>query len=274
MIKFIRCFIVTCITLNVVNAQDIHGVMGADAAMQGGVTTTQKSVFSVVNNPAQMVNTAKWQMGVYSQQRFGVKELNLNNVSVLLPTKYLHVGMGITYFGFNSYNQQRYTLSVAKQLADKFSLGVQLNYAQTTIIDYGNAGAFLIGAGVQYAPSTKLKVGLMLYNPTQQEMSGKVSDKLPAFARFGLNYEVNAKVNTMAEVEQTLTQTTRFRAGITYWVQERIKLGLGISNQPVLFSFGAGVKFNRLVIDMAAGIHQVLGVVPQVGIRLPLEKLN
>lgn len=270
--KLCICLLITCGVLKLVNAQQIHGVIGADVAILGNASVTASSVFSVVNNPAQVAMSKHWQAGIYSSQRFGQKELTLSNISFIVPTKAVSFGLGINHYGFSTFNQQRFVVSVGKKLSETVALGVQLNYAQTTIVDYGNAGAFVLGMGITYKPITKLQLGFMVYNPTQQKMSNLVSDKIPSYARLGLNYQVNEKVHVLAETEQQLTQKTILRAGIRYQLNPKFILGMGLSTQPVCFTFGATVKANKLAIDVAAGIHQVLGVLPQVSLRLPLEK--
>ena len=272
--KLCICLLITCGILKLVNAQQIHGVVGADVAMLGGASVTSSSVFSVVNNPAQVAAAKHWQAGIYSSQRFGQKELTLSNISFILPIKAVNFGFGINHYGFSTFNQQRFVVSVGKKISETVALGVQLNYAQTTIVDYGSAGAFVLGMGITYKPITKLQLGFMVYNPTQQKMSNLVSDKIPSYARLGLNYQANEKVHLLAETEQQLTQKTILRTGIRYQLNPRFVLGMGVSTQPVCFTFGATVKANKLAIDFAAGVHQVLGVLPQVSMRLPIDNLN
>lgn len=272
--KLCICLLITCGILKLVNAQQIHGVVGADVAMLGGACATASGVFSVVNNPAQVTTLNRWQVGIYSSQRFGQKELTLSNISFVMPTKALNIGFAISHYGFSSFNQQRFVLSIGKKLSETVALGVQLNYAQTTIVDYGNAGAFVLGIGVTYKPISKLQLGFMVYNPTQQKMSNLVSDKIPSYARLGINYQVNNKVQVLAETEQPIAQKTLLRAGLRYLINPRFSMGIGLSTQPVCFTFGATVKANKLAIDLAAGVHQILGVLPQVSLRLPLDKLD
>ena len=153
-------------------------------------------------------------------------------------------------------------------------MGVQINYLNTAITEYGNAGAWVLGAGVYYQPVSKIKVAFMLFNPNQQQLSNKVSDKIPTYARFGVSYQVNEKVDVLVESEQALEQKTIFRSGIKYHVNKRITFAVGASSQPVLFTFGTTVKTNKVAIDFAAQVHQILGVIPQFSLRLPITTQN
>ncbi|TAE85709.1 MAG: hypothetical protein EAY81_06235 [Bacteroidetes bacterium] len=254
-----------------INAQGIHGVIGAEAWMQGGVSSTLSNVYAVVNNPSQISYLKKWQAGVYSEQRFNRKELTLANFSIAFPNKVIDVGLAVNYFGFQDFNQQRVALSAAKKLAETFSLGVQLNYVATNIKEYGTAGALVLGAGVTYQPVKKIEVALTIFNPSQQQLSNQVSDIIPAFARLGVKYIVSNKVYTTFEVDQQLEQKTVFRGGIRYDLHKRVAVAIGVANQPTLFTFGTSMLAGNLSIEAAATIHQTFGFTPQLGLRLPIQ---
>jgi hypothetical protein len=261
---------ITFFVLKFAYSQGINGFFGAESGMLGGCNTLLTNSFSVVNNPATISDLKKWQVGVFGEKRFGQKELGTNNFSVAVPNKWVDFGGAVNLHGFDKFNQQRFVLSVSKKLAPTFALGVQVNYLNTNIGEYGNSGAWVLGAGVYYQPVSKIKVAFMLFNPNQQQLSNKVSDKVPTYARLGVSYKVNEKVDVLMETEQALEQKTIFRSGIKYHVNKRIAFGVGASSQPVLVTFGTSIQANKLVIDVAAQVHQILGVIPQFSLRLPI----
>lgn len=258
-------------TCNLLNAQGIHGVIGAEAWMQGGVSSTLSNAYAVVNNPAQLSYLKKWQVGINNEQRFNRKELMLANFSVAMPNKVIDVGIAANYFGFQDFNQQRIVISGSKKLAETFSLGVQLNYVATNIKEYGNAGALVFGAGVAYQPLKKIEVGFTIFNPNQQQLSNNVTDIIPAFARLGVRYLVSNKVYVTAEADQQLEQKTIFRGGLRYELHKRIAVAIGASNQPILFTFGTSILAGNISIEAAATIHQTFGFTPQIGLRAPIQ---
>jgi hypothetical protein len=265
---------ITVFTINFAYSQGIIGVFGAESGMLGGCNTLLSNAFSVVNNPAVVSDLKKWQAGVFGEKRFGQKELGTSNFSIAVPNKWVDFGAAVSFYGFDKFNQQRFVLSAAKKLAPTLALGVQLNYLNTSIGEYGNSGAWVLGAGIVYQPISKIKVAFMLFNPNQQQLSNKVSDNVPTYARFGLSYKVNEKVDVLVESEQGLEQKTIFRSGIKYHLNKRIAFGFGASSQPVLLSFGTTIQANKLAIDLAAQVHQVLGIIPQFSLRLPMAAQN
>ena len=265
---------ITFFAINCAFSQGINGVLGAESGMLGGCNVLLSNVFSVVNNPAAVSDLKKWQAGVFGEKRFGQKELGTSNFTIAVTNKWVDFGAAVNLYGFDKFNQQRFVLSAAKKLAPTFSLGVQINYLNTSIGEYGNSGALVLGAGVYYQPVSKMRVAFMLFNPNQQQLGNKVSDKVPTYARFGLSYRVNEKVDVLAEAEQALEQKITFRSGIKYRVNKRITFAVGASSQPVLLTFGSSIQANNLAIDFAAQVHQILGVIPQFSLRLPIVAQN
>ncbi len=256
---------------SLIQAQGIHGVIGADAWMQGGGSTTLSNVYAVLNNPAQMSYLNKWQAGLFSEQRFNRKELTLANFSIAVPNKIIAVGLAVNCFGFQDFNQQRIALSASKKLAETFSLGVQLNYVATNIKEYGNAATLVLGLGVAYHPIKKVQLGLMVFNPSQQQLSANVSDIVPAFARLGVKYQVNDKVYVTGEADQQLDKKVVFRGGLRYEVHKRVAFAIGTASQPTLFTFGTSILAGNVSIDAAATVHQTFGFTPQLGLRAPIQ---
>lgn len=253
-------------------SQGISGISGADAWSQGGISTTLNTPFSALNNAAVMSHSAGISAGLYSEQRFNRNELLLSSLAVVLPNKIIDAGIGVSYFGFNSFNQQRIVLSASKKIAETISIGVQGNYLMTNINEYGQSGVFVLGAGVYYQPTSKIEVGVSIFNPNQQKFSDKISDQIPAFARLGCSYKVNSKVRVLGETELQLNQPTIVRGGIQYHLQEKFGMALGASSNPGLFCFGMFAKYNRLVFDAAATTHPTLGFTPSFSIRLQPKK--
>jgi hypothetical protein len=269
MIKTLRWFILCLLFPSVSYAQLIHEVIGADAHMQGRISSVINGAFAVVNNPSQMSWNKNWQMGLYNEQRYFIKQLRLSNISVVVPTKIIDVGASISYYGFEDFNQQRYTVSASKKINQNLSIGVQLNSIHTNINHYGNVQTFVIGGGLTYKPTDRILLGFTIYNPNQKKISSNISDDLPTYARFGMEAKISNKVYTLLEVEQILNETLTPRAAIRYEPHKRVRLAIGFSGHPTVFNYGAGLKISQFIIDMSASTNPRLGSSYQLSLRFP-----
>jgi hypothetical protein len=253
-------------------AQNITGPVGAKSWMLGGSSVALNDVWSANNNPATITALRHTQYGLYSEQRFGEKNLRLANLSIIIPAKYVHVGTIINYYGYSVFNQQKLAVSLSKSLSQSFALAVQLNYVSTFIEQYGQAGNIALAFGVSATPIRQLRIGCMLFNPTQNAYGKYTSEKIPAYGKLGCVYDVSNKVALNLEADQELNAQLRWRGGVYYKLHPILHLAIGAATQPTYYSFGTVLLMKSKKLDMAASFHEVLGFTPHVGFSLPVTK--
>ena len=74
----------------------------------------------------------------------------------------------------------------------------------------------------------------------------------------------------VAEVEKDLINPLSFKGGVEYLLGEVLYLRAGISTAPVQTTFGIGLKFNTLNLDIASAYHQLLGFTPGISLKYVL----
>lgn len=248
------------------NAQIVQEPIGAKAWSLGGSSLAESNVFSINNNMASAANLNSYQVGVYNQLRFGVKELNLINSSFLLPTKYLHVGASINHFGYQKFNHQNICIGFAKKLNSNFNLGITLNYLTINIENQENTGALTGSLSALYKINKSLSLGVLFFNPTQSSYGVNGYGKINTLGRIGLKYEINKSVYLIGDLDKTLEQETILRAGINYAFHPKFELSLGYANNPNYLTFGFNAKIKQMDIAFAASMHEVLGLTPHIGL--------
>lgn len=253
------------------HSQSVINPIGASQWMLGGSSAGHTDVFSATNNAGSITEIKRTQVGLYSEQRFTESKLRLSNASVVIPTKYFSLGLGVNYFGFQAFNQQRIALSGAKKLSETISLGVQLNYIATNIEGYGNAGNIAFGLGLLIKPLTNLRLGFSLFNPTQNKYGEFAQEKMPTYAKLGLAYDVSEKITLHSEADQMLDQRVILRGGVLYKIIPKVHLAMGAASNPAVYTFGTTIYLKAFKLDLATSIHQVLGVTPHLGISLPIQ---
>ncbi|MES2779641.1 MAG: hypothetical protein V4651_07050 [Bacteroidota bacterium] len=265
-------FIALAISISYCEGQNIIGPIGAKAWMLGGSSVAHSDVWSANNNPAASTTIRKNQYGLYSEQRFNEQHLKLVNLSVVKPTKHVHLGATLNYYGYSVFNQQKVGLSLSKALSSAFSLGVQLNYLSTGIEQYGHAGNIALAVGISVTPTRQLRIGFVVFNPTQNMYGKYTTEKIPTYGKLGCTYEVSDKVILNIEADQVLNQQLSWRGGVYYKIHEILHLAVGAATQPTYYTFGTALLMKNMRLDMAAGFHEVLGLTPHVGLSLPVSK--
>lgn len=249
-----------------VNAQIVHDPIGARAWSLGGSSAAESNVFSVNNNMASSAELKNYQLGIYNQTRFGVKELNLINSSFVLQTKFIHLGLSINHYGYEKYNQQNFSFGIAKKLNNNFNLGVTINYLTINIAEQENTGALTGSLSVFYKINKNLHLGVLLFNPTQSNYHINTYGKVNTFGRIGVKYQVNKSVYLIGDLDKTLEQETILRGGINYSFHPNFDLSLGYANNPNYLTFGFNAKVKKMDLAFAASMHEILGFTPHIGL--------
>lgn len=247
-------------------AQQVFNPLGAEAAAMGGTALSNSGSFAIQNNVAGMVWTDKVEVSIYNEMRYRLINLSLSNANILVPFKRFHLGFGVNHFGYDLYNQQKFNVAIARKLNSQFSLGISMALFGVNISENSQTYTFMGDIGLQYKPTKNLNFGLSIFNPTQSKLSENNNVKVPTYARIGTSYYISEKLVLNAEFEKSLGLPEIYRSGFAYKIHPAFTLRAGASSNPFLLTFGAGVKWSKLKVDIAASYHQILGVTPHLSL--------
>jgi hypothetical protein len=247
-------------------SQTIFEPQGADSWSLGGSSVAQSNVFSVANNMAATNELSTLQIGAYNQLRFGLKELNTVNTTVLIPSKYFHYGIAFKHFGYQKYNQQCFDFGISKKVSKQFNLGITLQYVALNIDNQENAKAFTGSISAFYKPLKQLQLGALFFNPTQSKYNINGYGSIQSIARMGAKYEVNNQIYLMAELDKTIGEVNIFRSGINYALHKQFGVSLVYASSPNYFTFGFNAKVKFLDIVFASSLHSALGYTPHLSL--------
>ncbi|MDZ4844662.1 MAG: hypothetical protein SH857_03830 [Chitinophagales bacterium] len=248
-------------------AGSFDDAVGARSSALGNHTSAISDVFSVSNNQAGIGFLKKYTFGISAKNKFLVKELSLMDAAAVLPTKTGVFGLGVHYSGTSLFSESKIGIAFAKSFGDRFSFGLQFDYLNFRISEYGSKNLFTFEAGVQYfLVPEKLLAGAHINNPLRLTLDEETDEKLPTVMRFGLNYSPSKKVSVLAEVEKDLDYAPVFKAGVEYRVVEKLALRGGFNANPFQAAFGIGLYLKNLTIDAASLFHPQLGVSPHLSL--------
>ena len=268
--------------VNKVHAGGENYAIGARSAAMGNASVTLSDIWSIHHNQAGLAGIKEPVVGIHYENRFGLKELSLKAAVFALPLPGAGgnvIGLSMTSFGYSSYNDMKIGLAYGKQFGDKYSVGLQLDYLQTSIgNDYGSKSSVAVEAGLQAEILEDLRVGVHIFNPTRTRMleytiqDKAVIERMPTIMRFGINYAFSDKVNVTLETEKDVFFKAIFKGGIEYHPIDLLYLRGGLSSDPVYNSFGFGLDMSGFRLDFAASKHQILGYTTQISLRYNFEK--
>ncbi len=269
--------LITFILLIFIQGTFLYGQNGIAASLGGrsiglgGTSVVYENSNSIFSNQAGLAAVKKMTFAINSEQRFLLNEIRAVSAAAAFPIgKNGTFGLGVQYFGFKAYNEQRISLGYGKKLGDKFSLGASFIWSNTVIPEYGNKGTFTFDIGLMAHISSKVSLGAHIFNPLRVRLTE--AESLPSIIKIGLLYRPSKVVRIIAEVEKDIQFGVRTRWGTEYDVLNQLVLRFGLTTQPTEFSFGFGYKIKKkLIIDVGASYHQILGITPALSVTYKFQ---
>ncbi len=238
-------------------------IAGSRSAAMGGCSVSISDLWSLQNNPAGTAWLTRLSTGISYGNRFLVKELSAVAFGIALPVKAGTFGLLISRYGSSDYTEIKAGLSFARKFGRHFSTGVLLDYQRIGQLEqYGSKSLFSFELGFQYRASKHISVGFHLMNPVPVKILSYPEQRLPTLIRLGLCYEFSAAFQVCIEAEKDLEHQPTFRAGAEYHFAKPAFIRIGVSTNPMAFSFGFGIILNGFILDFATGYQQVIGFSP------------
>lgn len=246
---------------------------GARQAGMGFNSISLQSVYSVFNNQAASAFLDKKSFGLYYSPVFiGEGVSNISGVAAIPVSKAGTFGLSFGYYGYNAYNDKKIGLAYAIKLAKYISIGMQLDWLNTSIENYGKKNFATFEFGVMAKPIDELSIAAHIYNPLKLYIDDTKTEKIPTVLKFGATYEALKKFFVTLEIEQEFGKKTRVRAGLDYTYKELVSFRVGVSTDPTIASVGVGLKLKQgLMIDFATSYNTNIGFHPHVGLAYEIK---
>lgn len=218
--------------------------------------------FSFLANQAVLGDLSRTSAGVYTEQKYGLKELSMFMASAAIPVNRGGVGIAMQYAGFAGFNESQVSIAYGKNLG-KVSLGIQCNYNMMHMEGYGNDAAVGFEIGSQWQLSQTLVTGIHIVNPVGAHFRNHSSEKLAAVYQFGAGYEVSKQLFLSAEITKEEDRPVNVQAGLQYiLVPDRFFVRLGLTTATSSPYLGMGYQWKNCRADVHVRYHPQLGLTP------------
>ncbi|MFK7946975.1 MAG: hypothetical protein AB8G11_05250 [Saprospiraceae bacterium] len=235
---------------------------GAKGAAMANTSVTFQDVFALTKNQAGIAFLNQASVGVLGEQRFLNNDIRHTGLVAAMPSGFGSFGVLVQSFGFDSYNEQKIGLAYGRKLAKNFAVGIQFDYLNTRIPEYGNQGTITFEGGIQAEVLENFWLGASVFNPIRTQEQDSIGVVNTTKFNFGFSYLFSEKILLAAEVEKDFQENAAVKVGLDYRIIEPVSLRLGISTAPTLNSFGIGIHLKQIRLDFAASYHQILGFTP------------
>ncbi|WP_231459511.1 MULTISPECIES: hypothetical protein [unclassified Pedobacter] len=194
-------------------------------------------------------------------------EVSTQGFVAVIPFKNNFIGASLQRYGFSEYFESKVGFAFAKKFGNKLSIGLNGNYHQLKISNYGASNGFSVDFGVIYHLTDLLTIGTFISNPSKQKYgSTLVMTEIPTTLNVGASYFASDKVLIATSVSKNLQESINVSLGIDYKIAALLSLRGGLSAKPFKQYAGFGLNYRKLLFDMATTYDTNLGYAPQIAL--------
>jgi hypothetical protein len=251
--------------------------IGSRPAALANAVVMESDIWSVSHNQAGLGDYHNLSIGFHHENKYVVPEAALHALAFTIPVKPGTFGLSYTYFGYSLYNESKIGIAFGRSFGEKFSGGIQLNYHYIFVSplylsgEYENRHALTVEGGIQYKPSSTLRIGIHIFNPSRSRLLPTKSDTLGTTLRAGISYSPVEKLWMAIETEKSLSYKLRIKSGIEYQLNKGLFLRTGIITSPFQNTFGLGFNISRINADVAFSHNETLGFMPHFSLQFRLK---
>lgn len=237
---------------------------GARSIGMGYTAVANKDLWAVFNNQGAAASQGVLKAGIFMKNHFLLSDMNQISLGLFIPLYKGGLCASVEHFGGDLYSEMKAGLGYSIRFGDYISAGLQLDYMRLNIGEgHGSFQAISFEGGILATISKSITLGVHCFNPIAAHWS-KSNERIPVIFKAGLAVKANASFIINAEVAKSSLYKATFMAGFEYRFHEKFFIRTGITSGPARYTFGAGFRSKRLVIDIASSVHSYLGYSPQL----------
>ena len=226
--------------------------------------TAQTNSFAVFNNPAALDSAA---VGISAKQFYLVEGLQQFSIAGSKQFSFAKLGVGLSYFGDEFYNESLATVAVSKSIAEDIHIGASIQYLTTQAQFAEQATVFLPQLGLQYKVNPSFTVGTSIRNPLSQDYPAPFEQNLSAHFSVGGQYSIAQQITTLFQAD--ILENNGFSAalGVDYQALKRFSFQFGGRLHPGYISAGISFKLPDFDSTIGSQYQQSLGFSPNIALE-------
>ncbi|MBO6792776.1 MAG: hypothetical protein JJ895_02605 [Balneolaceae bacterium] len=253
-------FLVLMLASQPVLSQQTIGARSVSMGMVSSALT--ENDWALFGNPA-TISSEKLEIGFYGLRYYGFPEITDISSTATIP-----LNLGAAAFGFSRFGDELFAETNIRAgfnfQKERFNAGITLHYNHLSFGgDYGSGGAIGINLGVLFQVTDQFYLGSKARNINNPKYTFDVGDEdLASDLSVGFGYHMEEKATLFVDVVKDVRFPVSYRGGLEIEIVESFIGRVGISTEPVTYSFGFGYQHSRFDINLAVQQHEVLGMSP------------
>jgi len=230
----------------------------------GGVSETP------LYNPSLLALQPYNKLYINYYNRYSVSELSTISGGFYFYNDIIPTGLEVTSFGYDEYRESLFRLSMGKQVAEQWFLGVAIQYCllQSELFEE-SSGRISTDIGISYKPVENLLTSLSILHVPSVSIGDENIDNnhiAPYSIQMGFSWGVTNSVLITGSLENCKEDNIAGSFGMEYMPFDDFSIRTGVRSSPLIPSLGVGYRVAGISVDVGTVYHSVLGVSMGAGI--------
>lgn len=246
--------------------------VGAPNEAIANATSTTSGIWSIWHNPAGISDQPQLSAAISYRTVQNIEGFNTAGFGIVYPIKVGALGLGVSRFGDQLYNEQQVSISYGNKFGIT-DLGIQLSYHQYHFEGFGNKGVPIISFGGITTLSKKFLIGAFIKNITQAKISDFQDERIPTIMQMGISYRPLESIVLNVDLQKDIEFDASVLLGISYAIIDHFIIKTGFSTNTSSQFFGLDFKPNNIrgTLSYAVSHQELLGYSHQVSIQYDLK---
>jgi hypothetical protein len=236
--------------------------MGARGLGLGHATTgLHNDSWAIFSNPAMM--NAETSLGFYGLRNYGFANITDVAATGSVQTPFGIAGIGFQRYGDDLFNETKVRFGYKNEW-EMLHFGLVLNYNHLAIAQpYGSGGALGMNVGVAAQLLPTLWIGAKSTNINRPQYEFKTgAEDLPRDLSVGFSYLLEERALFVMDVVKDVRFPVSYHGGVEVTVIEDLVGRVGVTTEPLTYSFGFGYGRELWQVNVAVQHHELLGFSP------------
>jgi len=246
--------------------------IGAPNEAIGNASSTTSNIWSVWHNPAGISTHQQLSVGISYRTIQDLEGFNTASFTAALPLKIGALGLGVSRFGDQLYNEQLVSLSYGNKFGIT-DLGIRVAYHQYHFEGFGNKGLPVISFGGITTITPEFLIGAFIENINQAKLSDFQDERIPTIMQLGVSYRPIESVSLNIDVQKDIERAATVLIGVSYAIIDNLTINTGFNTNPSKQFFGLDFRPNNIkaMLSYAIAQQEALGFSHQVSIQYDLR---
>ena len=256
------CILIVFFYPYVLTAQSLNQTLSITPFSTVHQSIERNTAFDVFTNPATIVNTKMFMIGVCSEQRFGQKDIISADVAAVLPTKNDAWALPIHIDKAGTFTNNTPALVYARKISSNIALGVQFGYNMQSVEKYGSQQQIDTKLGLIIKLTNQLQTGATIHNPQFWFKKETQIISRPVSVAWQVAYEPNESFLLQTIIQKQQNQAVQVIAGAYYRCHKYVEVAAGINSEGNQFWGSSSFILKNFRLGITTHIHPQLGITP------------